>query len=251
VEKAAAYSAGHADVTLRLHQTLWPKLETFPQLKRLYEELEQPLVPVLQRMEHRGVLLDSDLLRDPRNLVTVHFYYPFLFTHQTATWTMPYLSGVVGVPYPAAEGSLVMTLSSTREQFRKIALPANVSPVLTQLKAEREVLKYFYEGQGPAQVEGWMRQVAEWQQRQRVDSDRIVFTEFGAMKQKVQGVVIDKGSRARWLHDASAEIERHGWGWTVFVLRDDPFGIYDRMSDRYPDPALLRALRLNVPAEGE
>jgi len=197
------------------------------------------------------VLLDTDLLRDPRNLVTVHFYYPFLFTHQTATWTMPYLSGVVGVPYPAAEGSLVMTLSSTREQFRKIALPANVSPVLTQLKAEREVLKYFYEGQGPAQVEGWMRQVAEWQQRQRVDSDRIVFTEFGAMKQKVQGVVIDKGSRARWLHDASAEIERHGWGWTVFVLRDDPFGIYDRMSDRYPDPALLRALRLNVPAEGE
>jgi len=63
VEKAAAYSAGHADVTLRLHQTLWPKLETFPQLKRLYEELEQPLVPVLQRMEHHGVLLDSDLLR--------------------------------------------------------------------------------------------------------------------------------------------------------------------------------------------
>ena len=63
VEKAAAYSAEQADLTLRLHQTLWPKLETFPQLKRLYEELEQPLVPVLQRMEYHGVLLDRDLLR--------------------------------------------------------------------------------------------------------------------------------------------------------------------------------------------
>ena len=63
VEKAAEYSAEDADITLRLHQTLWPKLEALPQLKRLYEEFEQPLVPVLQRMEHHGVLVDRELLR--------------------------------------------------------------------------------------------------------------------------------------------------------------------------------------------
>jgi hypothetical protein len=195
------------------------------------------------------VLLDSDLLRDPRNLVSVHFYYPFLFTHQTATWTMPYLRGVVGVPYPASTGSVALTLSLTREQFQNVSLPASASPLLTQLKAEREIQKYFAQAQGRAQVEDWMRQVSDWQQRQHVDPERIVFTEFGAMKQKIRGVEIDKGSRARWLHDASADIERHGWGWTLYVLRDDPFGIYDHMSDRYPDPALLRALRLEVPSE--
>lgn len=195
------------------------------------------------------LLLDTDLLRDPRNFVSVHFYYPFLFTHQTATWTMPYLSGVVGVPYPASAGSLDLTLALSREQFRKTALPAGVSAFLTQRKAEREIQKYFYESQGPAQVERWMRQVAEWQQRQRVSADRIVFTEFGAMKQMIDGVEIDKASRVRWLRDTSSEIERHGWGWTVYVLRDDPFGLYEHKGDRYPDGQLLRSLRLNAPAD--
>ena len=63
VDRAGEYAAEDADVTLCLHQTLWPKLGEIPQLKRLYEELEQPLVPVLLRMEHTGVLLDRERLR--------------------------------------------------------------------------------------------------------------------------------------------------------------------------------------------
>ncbi len=63
VERAAEYAAEDADVTLRLHRTLWPKIESVPQLKTLYEEFEQPLVPVLLRMEQRGVLIDRERLR--------------------------------------------------------------------------------------------------------------------------------------------------------------------------------------------
>ncbi len=63
VERAAEYSAEDADVTLQLHQALWPQIERIPRLKRLYEEVEQPLVPVLQRMEKRGVLIDRDMLK--------------------------------------------------------------------------------------------------------------------------------------------------------------------------------------------
>ncbi|MFO1425490.1 MAG: DNA polymerase I [Steroidobacteraceae bacterium] len=63
IEQAAEYSAEDADVTLRLHRTLWPAIEREPALRRLYEEFEQPLVPVLLRMEHRGVLIDRELLR--------------------------------------------------------------------------------------------------------------------------------------------------------------------------------------------
>ena len=60
----AEYAAEDADVTLRLHQALWPQLRgACRALARLYEEIEQPLVPVLQRMEHRGVLVDRELLR--------------------------------------------------------------------------------------------------------------------------------------------------------------------------------------------
>ena len=63
VERAAEYAAEDADVTLCLHRALWPKIASVPALQRLYEEIEQPLVPVLERMERRGVLVDRELLR--------------------------------------------------------------------------------------------------------------------------------------------------------------------------------------------
>ena len=63
VETAAEYAAEDADITLRLHQKLWPQLEAIPALAQLYEQIEQPLVPVLQRMERGGVLIDRSMLR--------------------------------------------------------------------------------------------------------------------------------------------------------------------------------------------
>jgi DNA polymerase I len=63
VERASEYAAEDADVTLRLHQALWPQLEALPALARLYQDIEQPLVPVLLAMEHQGVLVDRERLR--------------------------------------------------------------------------------------------------------------------------------------------------------------------------------------------
>ncbi len=63
IETASTYAAEDADVTLRLHRTLWPAIEREPLLRRLYEDFEQPLVPVLLRMERRGVLIDREMLR--------------------------------------------------------------------------------------------------------------------------------------------------------------------------------------------
>ena len=63
VERATEYAAEDADVTLRLHRELWPRLEAVPALAQLYTGTEQPLVPVLQRMERRGVLIDRDMLK--------------------------------------------------------------------------------------------------------------------------------------------------------------------------------------------
>ena len=63
LDRATAYSAEDADVTLQLHRALWPQIAALPKLKALYETIEQPLVPVLYRMERGGVLVDRDLLR--------------------------------------------------------------------------------------------------------------------------------------------------------------------------------------------
>lgn len=195
--------------------------------------------------------LGGDIVRDRRNFISVHFYYPFLFTHQGATWSMPYLAGTIGVPYPAAAGSLDATLELTHARFRTVVLPDTADRAAAEAQAETEIGKYFRQAQGSAQIEEWMNRVADWQKREGVDADRIVFTEFGAMKVTVNGQQIDRASRVRWLRDVSAGIESHGWGWTAYVLRDDPFGLYARMTDRMPDPELMRALRLGSSAAAE
>jgi len=84
-------------------------------------------------------LLDGDTLRDRRNYVSVHFYYPFLFTHQSATWTLPYMIGTIGVPFPASAGSLDETLSLTRDRFKTVTLPAGVDRRGAQMQAEAQI----------------------------------------------------------------------------------------------------------------
>ena len=63
ITEAAQYSAEDADITLRLHYTLWPRLQAEPALAKVFSEIEMPLSPVLGRMERAGILVDSALLR--------------------------------------------------------------------------------------------------------------------------------------------------------------------------------------------
>ena len=63
VGQAAAYAAEDADITLRLHRTLWPKLAAEPGLRQLYTRIEMPLVGVIARMERNGVLIDREMLK--------------------------------------------------------------------------------------------------------------------------------------------------------------------------------------------
>jgi len=63
VERAAPYAAEGADMTLRLHERLWPEIDRLPRLESVYEDIERPLLPVLLEMEHHGVLVDGDMLR--------------------------------------------------------------------------------------------------------------------------------------------------------------------------------------------
>ncbi|WP_396616378.1 DNA polymerase I [Lysobacter soli] len=63
IEDAMRYAAEDADVTLRLHRVLSPKVEAVPGLAHVYHEIEMPLVQVLERVEANGVMVDADELR--------------------------------------------------------------------------------------------------------------------------------------------------------------------------------------------
>ncbi|AZQ82680.1 DNA polymerase I [Colwellia sp. Arc7-635] len=64
IEKAGHYAAEDADITMRLHQAIYPQLANIPSQLSVFTEIEMPLLPVLARMEQHGVLIDCDMLAE-------------------------------------------------------------------------------------------------------------------------------------------------------------------------------------------
>jgi DNA polymerase-1 len=62
IEQAAAHAAEDATLTLRLHETLWPRITALPGLHKLFTEIEMPLAVVLARMQLNGVRIDAAML---------------------------------------------------------------------------------------------------------------------------------------------------------------------------------------------
>jgi len=62
LEEAGPYAAEDADITLRLHQALWPKVSAEATLASVFTDIELPLIPVLSRIERTGALVDDTLL---------------------------------------------------------------------------------------------------------------------------------------------------------------------------------------------
>ena len=69
IEKAGHYAAEDADITLRLHQAIFPALEQLPEQLSVYNDIEIPLMPVLASMEQTGVLIDCDLLDQQSQII--------------------------------------------------------------------------------------------------------------------------------------------------------------------------------------
>ena len=63
IDIAAPYAAEDADITLQLHQMIWPKLKKIPELEKLYLEIEHPLLEVLRKIEYIGVRVDANMLK--------------------------------------------------------------------------------------------------------------------------------------------------------------------------------------------
>ena len=84
LDTASRYAAEDADITLRLHQAMWPQLETDTALCKVYREIEIPLIPVLARMEQHGVLIDVNALRIQGRQLATRMHELTVQCHQIA-----------------------------------------------------------------------------------------------------------------------------------------------------------------------
>jgi len=67
IGRATEYAAEDADVTLALHQVMWPQVENDAKLRYIYEKIEMPTSVVLQKIERNGVLVDAAILATQSN----------------------------------------------------------------------------------------------------------------------------------------------------------------------------------------
>ena len=168
-------------------------------------------------------LLQLEPLRDSNVIYNFHFYEPYQFTHQGASWGSSEWVYFRDIPYPATPETLVAQLN---------AVPSD--PARYNL--------YLY-GAGRwdrAAISGRIAFAAAWARERNVP---LICNEFGAYRETA-----DPASRARWIADVRSALEESRIGWAVWDYRGD-FGIVQRTEAQIiPDAVILRALGLNAGA---
>ncbi|MGP2416468.1 DNA polymerase I [Pantoea ananatis] len=84
LEQAAHYAAEDADVTLQLHLKMWPELEKEAGPKKVFEQIEMPLLKVISRVERNGVLIDQAILAEHSKELTSRLAELELKAHELA-----------------------------------------------------------------------------------------------------------------------------------------------------------------------
>jgi hypothetical protein len=156
---------------------------------------------------------------DPNIIYNFHFYEPFAFTHQGATWAGPNLSFYKNVPYPSS--------------------PEAVRPVLDTVEdepAKYNLLRYGEDNWNAGRIDRELGLAAAWAAKHRV---YITCNEFGAFRK-----VAKPADRAAWLQDMRMALEKHGIGWTMWDYAGG-FAVVNKVNGQaQKEPELLKALGL-------
>jgi aryl-phospho-beta-D-glucosidase BglC (GH1 family) len=150
-------------------------------------------------------LVNLEPLKDENLIYDFHFYEPFPFTHQGATWTSPAVRSLSNVPYPSSPEAM------------KDLIAAQTDP------EAREMLRQYGEEAWEASSIRWfIEQTYNWAQKHNV---RLICSEFGAYRDGVPHKY-----RVRWLTDMIAAFDEFGIGWAMWDF-DGNFGLATRNAD--------------------
>lgn len=138
---AGPYAAEDADITLRLHQTLWAQLNDSDKtdLKSVFEDIELPLVEVLTKIEANGALIDPDILHEQSGQLTARLAELEQQAHDVAGQVFN-----LGSPKQLAE-ILFEKLELPIVKKTPKGAPSTAEEVLVQLAEEYELPKLILE----------------------------------------------------------------------------------------------------------
>jgi endoglucanase len=170
-------------------------------------------------------LLALQPLDDPNLVYNFHFYEPFLFTHQGATWTWWVVESLRQVPYPSSPDAVEPALALVRDD-----------------EVRQELAWYGEERWDAEALDALISQAAVWAENN--GGLRVICGEFGVHKPYAP-----PEDRVQWHHDIVATFEKYGIGWALWEY-DSSFGLVERRGgDTKIDVALAEAMGLTVGAQ--
>lgn len=158
-----------------------------------------------------------------RNVVyNFHFYEPFEFTHQGATWGYEMWRHYRGVPYPVDADRIAAALA-----------------MIDNPRARDEIRFYGQSSWGPTRIGQRLDQAAAWGALHNVP---LTCNEFGVYR-----LISAPADRIAWLTDVRTALEQRRIGWAMWDYAGGFSLTRDGMNDRSLDDATLRALGLQAP----
>jgi len=169
-----------------------------------------------------GDLLVTETIDDPNMIYNFHFYEPYQFTHQGATWGSNEWNYFKDVPYPATSAQIDERMKTIPGDF-----------------ARYQLYQYGVENWSATTISSRIAFAATWGHEHHVP---VICNEFGAFRDTVPA-----DSRARYLHDVRIALEKNGIGWAMWDW-DGNFGLVTRHENTLaPDAAVVEALGLKQP----
>lgn len=187
-------------------------------------DTEHTIVATAANYSSLGDLLQLEPVRDTNVIYNFHFYEPYQFTHQGASWGADNWIFYKNIPYPATTATLA-------DQMKNV--PGDL--------ARYELYLYAAGGWNADAIAGRIGFAAAWAQERHVP---LICDEFGAYRETA-----DPESRARWIGDVRSALEVNHIGWAMWDYRGN-FGVVTRTDTQItPDDAILKALGLNADAK--
>ncbi|MGA7158434.1 MAG: cellulase family glycosylhydrolase [Acidobacteriaceae bacterium] len=173
-----------------------------------------------------GDLLETEPIDDANVIYTFHFYEPYPFTHQGATWGSTEWNYFKDIPYPATPSQIAERMKAVPTDF-----------------ARYQLYLYGAGGWNGSTISDRIAFAAEWGRERKVP---VICNEFGAYRDTAPS-----DSRTRYLHDVRSALEANGIGWAMWDWSGN-FGLVTHEAGRLvPDFADEAALGLRIPVSNK
>ena len=178
-------------------------------------------------------------------LYTFHFYEPYLFSHQGATWLTeePFYRWLTAVPWPGSRGTLRETLAAVWARMDADRTVPRAEKARDRALIEAKLHEYFEAAPGPAYIADAMAPVATWADLYGIPRGQVLMGEFGALRTDARFTASRAPDRAAYIRDVRLAAEANGFAWSFWNLFDG-LGVMD--DAHVADPALIAALGLKT-----